>query len=343
MNDIQLVEKTVLEVAPIFERVNTDKGIVFAREAEFAIQIITASSYCMSIAKKNPQSVRDAVTNIAAMGVSLNPARKQGYLVPRKGGIQLVISYMGLLDIAIQSGSILWGQAEIVYASDKFVLTGFDKPPIHERDPFAKERGEMVGVYVVVKTRDGDYLTTPMTADDVWAIRERSDAWQKYVEDNSKKCPWVTDEGEMVKKTVIKRAYKTWPKTERLDAAVHHLNTEAEEGITFKNENDDPLDQPTNLGLTPARYKAIREVARATLQLFNEGDEVGAYGECSGITVIEEKEALWKILKPHSACRTALKRLGDEERAAQKRLDAERESQIEDAVIAGIKPEDVPY
>lgn len=35
----------------------------------------------------------------------------------------------------------------------------------------------------------------------------------------------------MIKKTIIKRGYKTWPRTERLDQAVHHLNTDGGEGI----------------------------------------------------------------------------------------------------------------
>jgi recombination protein RecT len=35
----------------------------------------------------------------------------------------------------------------------------------------------------------------------------------------------------MAKKTVIKRAYKTWPKTDRLDKAIHFLNTDGEEGL----------------------------------------------------------------------------------------------------------------
>ncbi len=221
------VDKLVYEMAPAFEAVCADRGIAFAREAEFAIQALCASDYALKIARENPQSVRDAVTNIAAIGISLNPAKKQAYLIPRKGAICLVISYMGLLDLAIQSGSIMWGHAEMVYAADKFTMHGFDQAPTHERNPFLKDRGELVGVYVVVKTRDGDFLTDTMTADEVFAIRDRSDAWKAYQADPKKKCPWVTDEGEMVKKTVIKRAYRTWPKSDRLDAAVHHLNTDA--------------------------------------------------------------------------------------------------------------------
>lgn len=323
MNQVAFsVEKLVHEVAPIFESVSIDRGIVFAREAEFAIQALCASDYALRIARENPQSVRDAVTNIAAIGISLNPAKKQAYLVPRKGSICLVISYIGLLDLAIQSGSILWGQAEQVFAADKFIMRGFDQPPTHERNPFAQDRGELVGVYVVVKTKDGDYLTCTMTAQEVNDIRDRSDAWKAYVKDNSKTCPWVTDPGEMVKKTVIKRAYKTWPKSDRLDKAVHHLNTDAGEGITF--DAEDPLNQPKNFGLTPQRAQVVRLVARSALQLFNEGDEPGAYGEVSGLTDSEEKLALWSILKPHSALRSAIKRMSEAENAAQLKLQHER-------------------
>lgn len=321
MNDIQLVEKTILDLAPAFDRVNTDKSIVFAREAEFAIQIITNNSYCMKLAKDNPQSVRDAVTNIAAMGISLNPARKQGYLVPRKGGITLVISYMGLLDVAIQSGSILWGQAELVYASDRFTITSFDRPPVHERDPFARDRGDLIGVYVVVKTRDGDYLTCPMKTSEVLDIRERSDAWQGYVKDKSKKCPWVTDEGEMFKKTVIKRAYKTWPKTERLDAAVHHLNTVAGEGITFDAPPVPDAANAEDAVETIPRSVVIRNAAEAAIDKFAAGDEMGAYEEVSWIDDSDEMTQLWGIFgKKHSALRSALKRLAAEERARTQQL-----------------------
>jgi recombination protein RecT len=318
------VDKLVQEVAPTFAAVSVDRGIEFAREAEFAIQALCASDYALRIARENPQSVRDAVTNISAIGISLNPAKKQAYLIPRKGSICLVISYMGLLDLAVQSGSILWGQAELVYTSDKFTMRGFDQPPTHERNPFAKDRGEMVGVYCVVKTCDGDYLTCTMTAEEVFAIRARSDAWKSYEKDKSKTCPWVTDEGEMVKKTVIKRAQKTWPKSDRLDKAVHHLNTEAGEGITFEHDNDDPLEQERNLGLSPERYKIVRAVAREALQRFNEGDEHGAYGEVCGLTVNEEKLALWSILKKHSALRTAIKAMAHAEQEAQAKIKQER-------------------
>lgn len=251
-NQIQVITDEVYGIRGAFESVLADRSLNFEREAGFAIQAISANDYITKVAYSSPQSVRNAVTNIAAIGISLNPAKKQAYLVPRDGRICLDISYMGLLDLAIASGSIMWGQAELVYSGDRFKRNGFDKPPTHEFEEFSTARGDIVGVYVVVKTRDGDYLTTTMTIDEVNGIRDRSSAWKAYME-KKKSCPWVTDPGEMIKKTVIKRAYKTWPKTDRLDMAIHHLNTDAGEGLDF---TPSAAPAPESSALLPAAQAA---------------------------------------------------------------------------------------
>lgn len=229
-NALAIITGDIYASRDAFESVLADRNINFDREAEFAIQVLSQNDYAIKIAQSNRQSVINAVTNIAAIGISLNPAKKQAYLVPRDGKICLDLSYMGLLDLATATGSIKWAKAAVVHANDGFTLNGFDKPPEHRFDPFSKDRGEAVGVYVVVKTADGDYLTEAMSADEVNAIRDRSSAWRAWIE-KKRSCPWVTDWSEMAKKTVIKRAYKLWPKTDRLDEAIHHLNTDGEEGL----------------------------------------------------------------------------------------------------------------
>jgi len=214
------------------------KSINFDREAGFALQILRASDYLAKVALNNPASLEAAITNVGAIGISLNPAEKLAYLVPRKVGgtpaVCLDLSYMGLLWIAIDAGAIRWGQAVVARAKDVFELQGIDKEPKHIYQPFDKDRGAIVGVYVVVKTPEGDYLTHPMPIDKVYAIRDRSEAWKAYKRDSSKTCPWVTDEEEMIKKTCVKQAAKYWPRSDRLDQAVHYLNTDGGEGITLK-------------------------------------------------------------------------------------------------------------
>jgi len=229
-NQIAVLEENIYSCEIAFQQVSSDRSLVFKREAEFAMQIIGNNSYSLGLATQNPQSVRDAVTNVAAIGLSLNPARKLAYLVPRDKKICLDISYMGLLELAVASGSIHWAKAELVHQKDTFSLNGYDKPPTHTYSPFDKDRGDVIGVYVVAKLATGDYLTDTMTIDEVHEIRARSSAWKAWLE-KKKSNPWVTDPGEMTKKTLIKRAQKTWPKTERLDQAVHYLNTDGEQGI----------------------------------------------------------------------------------------------------------------
>lgn len=228
LNNLAVITQDIYDSRGTFAAVLTDPSINFEKEAGFAIQVLQNNEYTLKAAMNDRQAVVNAVNNVAAIGISLNPAKKQAYLVPRKNKIYLEISYMGLIDLAVSTGSIKWAQAALVHENDGFALNGYDAPPTHTFNPFSTQRGPLIGVYVVVKTADGDYLTHTMSIADVYAIRDRSEAWKA-----GNKGPWKTDEGEMVKKTVVKQAYKYWPKTERLDQAIHHLNTDGGEGINF--------------------------------------------------------------------------------------------------------------
>ena len=210
----------------LFNQSLSCNNVEWKKESQFAIQLLQANDFLASIAMQNQASMQNAIINVAACGISLNPALKHAYLVPRKGGggkmqVCLDISYMGLLNIAMDSGVILWGQAKLVYEKDAYENVGIDKAPNHKADPF-RDRGQLIGVYCTVKTVDGDFLTEEMSVDEVNNIRERSQAFK------SNSGPWITDYTEMVRKTVVKRAYKYWPKCERLSEAVQSLNDSGE-------------------------------------------------------------------------------------------------------------------
>lgn len=307
---LTVISEDIYGARTTFDACLVDRSLSFEREAGFAIQLLGANKFSMDTAMKNRQSVVDAVVNIAAIGISLNPAKKQAYLVPRDGKICLDLSYIGLLALAEASGAIQWGQARLVHEADVFELNGLDKMPDHRYKPFSKDRGEVVGVYVTVKTSSGDYLTETMAIDEVLSIRDRSAAWK-----SSKSGPWKTDEGEMTRKTVIKRAYKQWPKSDRLDKAIHHLNTENGEGLAVLADESKPA-KAIGVHISPLgdvwatipeqRKQIIEAVASAVTDLFHADDVVGAYGECEGITDGDEKVALWKLLP--SNIRSAIKK-----------------------------------
>jgi recombination protein RecT len=207
------------------------KSIQYEAEKGFAVQLLNNNQYLMDAARSHPASLIHAVTNVAAIGLSLNPAEKLAYLIPRsvKNGdawqsrVFLEPSYMGLCKLATDTGSIEWVQAACVYKNDVFEDNGFGMRPTHKYSPFDsnEKRGEFVGVYCVAKTNTGDYLTTIMNAEDVYSIREKSESYKR-----SKKGVWVDHFSEQAKKTVVRRAFKMWPRSDlhRLAQAVELSN-----------------------------------------------------------------------------------------------------------------------
>lgn len=204
-------------------------------ESIFAMQMLMKNDFSMQTANKNPRSVQLAMINVASTGLTLNPANGYAYLVPRDGQIVLDISYKGLIKIATDAGSIEWARADLVYEADTFVYNGPAVIPEHRADPFKKDRGQVVGVYCIAKTNTGDILVEVMPRDEIEKIRSKSSAWEK-----KKAGPWAEWFDQMAKKTVIKRASKTWPYTDRSDrvAQAIEIANDSEGGYNLESDEE---------------------------------------------------------------------------------------------------------
>lgn len=320
-NALAMISDDIYSARDTFSRALVVPSLNFEAEAGFAMQQLSRNDFTIKTATQNRQSVYDAIVNVAAIGISLNPAKKQAYLVPRDGRICLDVSYMGLMDIAQDSGSVKWAQAALVHEADTFTLNGLDKPPTHVFNPFSKDRGAVVGVYVTIKTVHDDYLTHTMAIADVYAIRDRSQAWKSWIAKKANSPgPWGTDEGEMIKKTCVKQAYKYWPRSDRLDSAIHHLNTANGEGLEVladegANKKGLVISGLQGVGddIPMQRRQLMDAVANAIIDHFNANDLIGAYEEYtsykeSGDNEME-KQYLWKQLP--SNIRSAIKAHGE--------------------------------
>lgn len=281
MSNIVAIKDEIYALRDTFQARLSNNSLNFEVEAGFAVQQLENNDYLLSMAMSNRQSVINAVTNVAAIGISLNPARKQAYLVPRDKRVCLDISYIGLVDLATQSGSIVWAKSELVYSADNFQMGEPGTLPKHQFNPFAKDRGEVIGAYVVAKTPGGEYLCDAMSIDEINAIRDRSSAWKAF-KSKGVTCPWSTDPGEMSKKTVIKRASKLWPKNERLNMAIQHLNVEMDEGIEFASQT-----QSTGAGIADKALQERKAKVRSELITKLEG-----VATLEGLKALDEKIAL---------------------------------------------------
>ena len=267
MNIVEFVNKQEQFFTPVV----ADESINWGKESQFAIQAFQKNDYLAKIATSNPTSAQNAIINVAAIGITLNPASKLAYLVPRDGGVCLDISYMGLLHIAQQAGSILWGQCKLVHANDTYESNGLDKAPTHKYQAFG-ERGSIIGGYCTVKTPDGDYLTEEMSLADIKKVAATSKA---------KKGPWQTFWEEMARKTIVKRASKYWPKIDRLDRAIHNLNTDVGEGVQDEPQPEVIIDVESHIisvteskGRTPEQlFNWLSQVYKREIQCFDDMSE----------------------------------------------------------------------
>jgi len=207
-------ENVVNEVMPQFNQIaEREKLVLWKAESQFALQALNKND---TLAKCNVLTVQSAIINVAAVGLTLNPADGYAYLVPRAGECTLAISFKGLIKVATDAGGIAWVRAEIVKKEDTFVFKGVSELPKHDMQPFS-DRGNTVGVYCVAKTVNGDYLTDIMNAEEIAKIKDC--AMTKMV--------WDKWPDEMAKKAIIKRASKQWPRTDtsgRLHKAIEVIN-----------------------------------------------------------------------------------------------------------------------
>jgi len=238
----QNIKQHIYAIEPEFKKALSkyESKLAFEQESHFAMQLLEGNDYLMSVASNDQKSLFNAIVNVATIGLTLNPAHKLAYLVPRKGKICLDISYQGLMQLALETGSIRFIRSQVVYQNDTLKIQGMTKEPLFEFDPFEKDRNRKSkkGVFVCAYLSSGEVLTDIMSYAECLNIRDRSEAWKKKMSG-----PWLTDEDEMLKKTVIKRAYKLWPKvSEKFAEAVSIINEH--EGIDFEEEQKEPEEKP---------------------------------------------------------------------------------------------------
>jgi recombination protein RecT len=203
-----------------------------------------------------PESLLRAAVSIAALGLVTDPQLGEAYLIAdRNGDVQQRIGYRGLIKLAHQA-DVPTVYAEAVHDNDHFeLITGTTRRIDHK--PLLKgDRGEAFLYYAVASDADGNVDFEYMTVAEVRRIRDtKSDGWKAFKSGKIKSTPWSTDEGEMSKKTVLRRLLKRVKmSSDKADALARALDAEdaAENGAGLKD-------------ITPAQQQAP---ARTSDELF---------------------------------------------------------------------------
>lgn len=247
---LTVIKKELELTRPSFEQMNLNK-LAFAKEMEYAIQIIENNDY---LAKMSMPSLRNALINVSLSGISLNPVLKLAYLVPRKGQCCVDVSYIGMIKIVTDTGSVKSIKADVAYDKDTFdIQLGSDGYVIHKPYLGADSRGRKLGAYSLAILNDGSEHIDFMRWDEIMAIKARSESVKA-----DKTSPWATDEDEMACKTVVKRHFKYLPKSERALMAAKAIDLDNQlNGIDFDKEHSEAKKQDDAVAVPGAVEEAL--------------------------------------------------------------------------------------
>ena len=182
-------------------------GQVMAREIDFAAQAMLSNPYLIKVATENPSSLINSLKNLALVGYTLNPVRKQGYLVPMGKAIIFVPSYMGLVDELVASVLVNKIEAHPVFEGEEFeIKLGTNGRLRHKPNPWGKrEKSNLQGCYWFAVLVDGTEMFDTISLEEIEKIRLRAPSAKSS-------SPWDTDYIEMARKTAIRNGYKKVPK-----------------------------------------------------------------------------------------------------------------------------------
>jgi len=185
---------------PKFEAINPEKA---KSELGFAMQIFQNNP---SLQKCEPQSILNAVVNVARTSITLNPVMRLAYLIPRKNKCVLEFSYMGLVAMLRDNGCIKTISAHIVYEDEQFEYDVAENR-IYHKPRWAKteqehNQREIIGCYSRATLPNGDVVYEFMPMWEIDKVKRMSEG------SNSQYSAWQTWKDEMIKKSVIKRHFK---------------------------------------------------------------------------------------------------------------------------------------
>lgn len=190
---------------------------------------ILATTQQPKLLECTPASVLQSVMQAAQLGLEVNGTLGHAYLVPYGRTCQLIPGYRGMIYLAKLSGALVSAESRLVYDGELFEVDYGTSPRIVHRPRFDIPRtdDDIVAVYFVATLPDGSKQFEVMSREEVNRIRARSRA--------SGSGPWVTDFGEMARKTPTRRGIKylpiSNPEEARKLAMALELDTRNEVGV----------------------------------------------------------------------------------------------------------------
>lgn len=202
-------------------RIDELKGSLLKMESQFKVAlpkhispekfirvVQTAVSTSKGLVECDRTSLYAACMRAAQAG--LLPDGREAAIVSYGGQASFQPMVDGIMKLVRNSGELASMTSEVVYAGDDFdYWVDTDGPHLKHKPKMFGNRGDKIGVYALAKTKDGAVYIEILSKQQVMDIKNSSP---------SKNGPWQGPfEGEMWRKSAIKRLGKRLPKSTDID------------------------------------------------------------------------------------------------------------------------------
>lgn len=265
MSNVTTWKSTLKEAHTKFVAIDPIKA---QTELGFAMQIFQNNEY---LQRCDPQSILNAVVNVARTSVTLNPVMRLAYLVPRKNKCVLDFSYMGLVAMLRDNNCIKSISAHIVYEDEEFDYdVAYNK--ITHKPRFAKteqehKTRERIGCYSRATLPNGEVVFEFMPMWEIEKVKSLS------MGSSDKFSAWQVWEEEMIKKVVIKRHFKMLISLNPSEALSTALQIENENNALVGSLDEKPASKTKKKPSLMSAFDVEEEEPTNQLSLLEEQEE----------------------------------------------------------------------
>jgi phage RecT family recombinase len=196
-------------------------------EKMYVLQLIQRSEYLAQAIIETPISLLTALQDVASLGLSLSPQMGHAYLIPQrpKAGapyeVYAKVSYKGMEQVVLTSGTVLSIATDLVYENDTFKRGVNMDGPFFNFEMAMGDRGPLLGGFCLARYSNGEKHLEWMPIADIEGCKAAAIKAQ-----NGKTPPvWVgAFASEQQKKCVVRRAAKHWPSSPVIERLIQNFD-----------------------------------------------------------------------------------------------------------------------
>lgn len=229
-NTLTPYEKKTQEIAAIFN--DRAKAIADALPPGSKITPTWFTQFSLQAAKSDQLrecsalSIYEACLEAATLGLLVGGSLAHAYLVSYNCKVganswekraQFQLGYRGMVELLRRSDKIKRVEARVVYEGDDFDFGYGLVPTLTHKPRGCTDPAKITHAYAIAFFSDGSTQFDVLDKDEIADARKRS---KSFSSEKGPAGPWVTDPGEMCKKTVVRRLCKLLPMSPDVQRAI---------------------------------------------------------------------------------------------------------------------------